>query len=111
MAYFAEISKENFVLRILPIPDEYETDGQNYLANTLGLGGTWLQTSYNSTIRKNFAGVGYFYDIELNAFIAPQPFSSWVLDKSNCQWNAPSPYPNDGKAYIWNETDLSWEPL
>jgi hypothetical protein len=79
----------------------------------------WIQTSYNThagvhtqggtPLRKNYAGVGYSYDNELDAFIPPKPFDSWVLDEDACQWKAPIDYPDDGNAYVWNEQDQQWE--
>lgn len=77
----------------------------------------WVQTSYNTyggqhpegrPLRKNYAGIGYTYDAVRDAFIAPQPFASWLLDEDTCLWNAPVAYPNDGKPYAWNEDTLSW---
>ena len=111
MAHFAEIDNNNTVLRVLVIPDDAEDRGQDYLANDLGLGGTWVQTSYNARIRKNYAGQGFTYDAGRDAFIAPKPFDSWLLDEETCQWNAPVPYPTDGVMYQWNETNLDWEAI
>lgn len=84
----------------------------------------WLQTSYNTRggvhygpdgepdggtpLRKNYAAIGYSYDRFLDAFIPPKPFPSWVLNENSCLWDAPIPYPNDGKAYVWDEASLSW---
>ena len=75
------------------------------------LGGTWVKTSYNATIRKNYAGVGYSYDTGRNAFIPPKPYESWLLNEETCQWDAPKPCPDsiDGEMWIWNETNLEWE--
>lgn len=80
--------------------------------------GEWIRTSYNTyggqhtlggiPLRKNYAGVGFTYDREKDAFIPPSPFPSWVLDEETCQWNAPSAMPIDGKAYVWNEEQLAW---
>jgi hypothetical protein len=109
MAYFAEINAANEVIQVLSVSDAQEHRGQEFLSNDVGLGGTWIQTSYNSTIRKNFAGIGYTYNLELDAFIAPKPFESWVLDEETCKWIAPSPYPEDDFNYAWNEETLSWE--
>ena len=67
-----------------------------------------MQTSYNANFRKNFAGAGFSYDSELDAFIAPKPFESWELDEDTCQWVAPIAYPADGKIYKWEEESLSW---
>jgi hypothetical protein len=71
-------------------------------------GGVWLQTSYNGTIRKNYAGVGYTYDSTRDAFISPKPFASWTLNETTCRWDAPIPYPTDDKRYSWNEEQLAW---
>jgi hypothetical protein len=87
MAYFAEISLNNIVLRVLVVPDSEEHRGQEYLANDIGLGGTWIQTSYNNNIRKNYAGIGFTYDEALDAFIPPKCHTEAVLDESICQWN------------------------
>ena len=108
MAHFAEIDSDNIVLRVVVVPNEHETNGQDYLANEIGLGGTWIQTSYNNNIRKNYAGVGYTYDSTRDAFIAPQRFPSWVLNEDTCQWEAPVPYPTDGKYYDWDEATVNW---
>jgi hypothetical protein len=79
----------------------------------------WIQTSYNThagvhrydgtPLRKNYAGVGYIYDIDLDAFIPPKPFDSWILDEDICHWKAPVEYPSDGNLYIWNEENQEWE--
>jgi hypothetical protein len=87
MAHFAEISLNNIVLRVLVVPDSEEHRGQEYLANDIGLGGTWIQTSYNNNIRKNYAGIGFTYDEALDAFIPPKCHTEAVLDESTCQWN------------------------
>ena len=80
--------------------------------------GEWIQTSYNTyggvhrlggtPLRKNYAGVGFTYDKERDAFIPPQPFPSWTLNEDSCLWEAPSPYPSDGKIYVWDEPTTSW---
>lgn len=82
------------------------------------LEGVWVQTSYNtyggvhllggSPLRKNYAGIGYTYDRERDAFIPPQPFASWALNEDTCLWGAPTPHPDDGKAYKWDEETTSW---
>lgn len=69
-----------------------------------------VRTSYNGNIRKNYAGIGYSYDEGLDAFIAPKPFESWILDEETAQWVAPVAYPTDGLIYGWNEEELDWEP-
>ena len=111
MAHFAEIDNDNKVVRVLVVPDEQEHRGQDFLANDLGLGGTWIQTSYNARIRKNYAGIGFDYDQSRDAFIAPKPFDSWLLDEETCQWKAPIDYPTDGIMYQWNEDKKDWEAI
>ena len=106
MAHFAEIDENNIVLRVLVTDNDYPNEGYDWLVENLG--GTWVQTSYNATIRKNFAGIGYTYDAERDAFIAPQPFESWVLDEDTCRWEAPVAYPTDGEIYTWDEATESW---
>jgi hypothetical protein len=119
MAHFAEIDENNIVLRVLVVDDLHESNGQNFLADTLGLGGTWLKTSYNTQagvhinggtpFRKNYAGIGYIYDETLDAFIAPKPFPSWVLNEESCVYEAPVAMPTDGAHYTWNEETTSWD--
>ena len=111
MAHFAQIDENNIVTQVLVVPDNAEDRGQDYLANDLGLGGTWVQTSYNNRIRKNYAGVGFTYDAVRDAFIAPKPFDSWVLDEDTCRWEAPVAYPTDGVMYKWNEDKKDWEAI
>lgn len=87
MAYFAQINDSNIVISVLAVPDSKEHRGQEFLANDLGLGGTWIQTSYNNRIRKNYAGIGYTYDATRDAFIPPKPTDGdWQLDDETCQW-------------------------
>jgi hypothetical protein len=72
------------------------------------LSGTWVQTSYNSSIRKNYAGIGYTYDSSKDAFIAPKPFASWTLNNTTCKWEAPVVFPTDEKNYMWDEDTTNW---
>lgn len=119
MAHFAEIDENNIVLRVLVIPDEEEDRGQDFLANDLQLGGTWLKTSYNTRAgvhilggtpyRKNYAGIGFTYDVSRDAFIPPQPFPSWLLNEETANWYPPVPHPEDDNYYNWNEENLSWD--
>jgi len=119
MAHFAEIDENGVVLRVLVVDNAQENDGQNFLANTLGLGGTWVKTSYNTIggvhtsggtpFRKNYAGVGYTYDSVRDAFIAPKPYPSWVLNEESCVYEAPVAKPTDGAIYTWNEETTSWD--
>ena len=109
MAHFAEVDSNNTVVRVLVVPDEQEHRGQDFLANELGLGGTWVQTSYNGRIRKNYAGIGYTYSEQHDAFIAPKPYESWLLNEDTCHWEAPVAYPTDGLMYEWDETITDWK--
>ena len=89
MAHFAEIDKNNIVIRVLVVHNDDEHRGADFLANDLGLGGIWIQTSYNANIRKNFAGVGFTYDSVRDAFIAPEPVGNLGFDEETCQWIMP----------------------
>lgn len=86
MAHFAEIV-DSVVARVLVVPDAQEHRGHDFLANDLGLGGTWVQTSYNAKIRKHYAGIGYSYDSKLDAFIPPKCHDEAVLNEENCDWS------------------------
>lgn len=118
MAHFAKIdSQTNLVLEVnvvnnndiqnLPFP-ESEPVGIEFLQPWNSLNTYWKQTSYNKSFRKNYAGIGYVYDIDRDAFIAPKPFASWILNETTCCWESPIPYPNDGKIYNWNEDTKTW---
>lgn len=118
MAHFAELDGDHIVTRVIVVNNnelldefgvEQEMIGRQFCVNLLG--GTWVQTSYNGNIRKNFAGIGYTYDVQKDAFIPPKPFNSWVLNEDTCQWEAPIPYPDDGKIYSWDEDTTSWIEL
>ena len=122
MAHFAEINEENIVTRVLVVDNSEEDNGQVFLAETLGLGGTWLKTSYNTQggvhsnggtpFRKNYAGIGYTYDSGRDAFIPPKPYASWVLNEDKCLWDAPTPMPvEEGKMFRWVEEDLNWQEI
>jgi hypothetical protein len=109
MAHWAELDKNNKVLRVT-VGDNNDTNGdEGYSWLIENLGGRWLKTSYNASIRKHFAGVGFTYDDGLDAFIPPKPFESWLLDEETCQWQAPVPYPKDDLAYYWDESSTNWE--
>ena len=115
MAHFAEIDANNIVLRVVVVDNKDTADAQGNEKEHIGaaflerlLGGTWVQTSYNGKIRKNYAGIGYAFDATRDAFIPPKPFASWVLVEETCQWQAPVPYPTDGKRYSWDEATTSW---
>lgn len=109
MAHFAEIDENNIVTRVLVVDNSLEHRGADFLCIDLGLGGNWIQTSYNGNIRKQYAGIGYKYDSNADVFIVPQPYPSWTLDQ-NFDWQAPTPKPNNGEWY-WNEENLKWQPL
>lgn len=109
MAHFAKV--ENNIVTQVIVADTKEWCETN-------LGGEWVQTSYNTyggvhtdggkPLRKNYAGVGYTYDRKKDAFIPPQPFQSWSLNKDTCLWEAPIPHPEDGKLYGWDELKVAW---
>ena len=103
MAHFAEINSNNKVLRVIVVADEHEANGTEWCHNLLG--GTWVQTSYNNRIRKQYAGIGYTYDPDADVFVAPQPYPSWTLD-ANHDWQPPTPKPEGD--YSWNEEELEW---
>ena len=115
MAHFAGIDATDTVVRVLVVPDDQEHRGQEYLADDLGLGGTWVQTSYNTSgnvhalggtpLHMNYAGIGYSWDG--TGFACPQPHGSWSLDE-NYVWQPPTPYPDDGNDYDWDEDTVSW---
>jgi len=110
MAHYAFIDDSNMVTEVIVGKDEIETiEGlipEEWYGNFRGQ--KCVRTSYNGKIRKNFAGVGFTYDKTRDAFIAPKPFESWILDEETCRWNAPVPYPADGKSYQWDESTTSW---
>ena len=116
MAYFAQLDASNIVTQVIAVSDEHcadpapdnEQDGIAYLT-ALGLGDNWIQTSFNSNFRKQFAGIGYTYDADADVFISPQPYPSWSLD-SHYEWQPPTPYPSAGK-WQWNEESMSWVEL
>lgn len=111
MSHWAELDTQNIVTRVLvgdnndPAGDE----GYQWLINNLG--GRWVKTSYNAAFRKNYAGIGFTYDEERDAFIPPQPFPSWIMNDDTCQWEAPIPRPSDGELYAWNEETNSWDTI
>jgi hypothetical protein len=119
MAHFAELGENNVVLQVIVVDNkdikdtfgvEQEEIGIAFCRNLLG--GTWKQTSYNASFRKNYAGVGYTYDSVRDAFLPPKTYPSWVLNEATCQWEAPVPKPDDvdfpTRYYRWQEETLSW---
>jgi hypothetical protein len=116
MAHFAELDANNVVLQVIVIDNEDTADANGVEKEHIGaafcerlFGGTWKQTSYNGNIRKNYAGIGYAYDGQRDAFIPPQPYPSWILVEETCQWTAPVPMPTDDQMYSWNESAQAWE--
>jgi len=109
MAHFAKLNSENVVDQVVVVHNNDAPDEATGIAflNSLFGNATWVQTSYNGNIRKNYAGVGYVYDSQRDAFIPPQPFPSWVINEESCQWEAPTPMPTDG-IYHWDEATTSW---
>jgi hypothetical protein len=117
MAHFAKLDGNNVVLEVTVINNiemltadniESEMMGVAFLIRWSGGYSNWKQTSYNGKIRKNFAGVGYTYDAQRDAFIPPKPFPSWTLNEDTCLWEPPVAYPTDGKRYQWDEETTSW---
>jgi hypothetical protein len=109
MSHWAEIDTDNKVLRVLVGDNNDPAGDEGYQWLIDNLGGTWIKTSYNNRIRKQYAGIGYTYDLVNDVFIQPQPFASWSLD-NNFDWQPPTPYPNEGFWY-WNEENLEWQQL
>jgi hypothetical protein len=127
MASFAKIGLNNKVIEVLSVVNEVlydsngieqEVNGIDFLTKLTGYP-VWKQTSYNThggvhssggtPLRKNFAGIGYTYDEDRDAFIPKKPFNSWILNEDTCLWNAPVAMPQDNNKYKWNETNLNWE--
>jgi hypothetical protein len=106
MAHWAEIDENNIVVRVLVGDNNDPAGDEGYSWLIENLGGRWIQTSYNNRIRKQFAGLGFFYDEENDVFVAPQPFSSWNLDE-NYDWQPPKPRP-EGFFWIWDEEIGEW---
>lgn len=112
MSHFAQIDENNTVIQVIVVEQDVIDTG------LFGTPSSWIQTSYNThggqhllggtPLRKNYAGIGYTYDSTRDAFIAPKPFPSWVLNEDTCQWEAPTPMPTDDKIYNWDEEATSW---
>jgi len=115
MAHFAQLDENNVVTQVIVVGNKDCADANGVEKESIGiafcerlLGGTWKQTSYNGTIRKNYAGIGYTYNADIDAFVPPKPFTSWTLNNDTAQWEAPTPMPQDGKMYNWDEATTSW---
>jgi hypothetical protein len=120
MAHFAKLDENNVVLEVHCVNNielltseghESEAMGYAFLVRWSGGYSRWKQTSYNGTIRKNYAGVGYTYDSGRDAFIPPKPYPSWTLNESTCLWDCPVAMPTEGGSYTWNEINQSWDAI
>lgn len=118
MAHFAEIDQFGKVKRVIVVSNTDTSDASGVEKEHIGaafcerlFGGTWKQTSYNGNFRKNYAGIGYTYDADIDAFVPPRPWASWVLNQDTAQWQAPVPMPNDGQSYQWDEATTSWRAM
>ena len=110
MSHFARVNAYGLVDQVIVAEQDF--------INTLPDAGSWVQTSYNThggqhvlggtPLRKNYAGVGFKFDVQRDAFIPPQPYPSWALNEDTCLWDAPTPMPQDGKFYVWDEPTTSW---
>lgn len=111
MAHYAFLDNDNIVTEVITGIEETELieglDTETWYGNLRNQ--VCKRTSYNGNIRKNYAGIGFTYDPERDAFIAPKPLASWVLNEETARWEAPIPYPTDGFTYLWNESNLAWE--
>ena len=123
MAHFAKI-ENNVVTQVIVVANKDTADANGVEKEYIGaafceklFGGTWKQTSYNGNIRKNYAGIGYTYNADIDAFVPPKPFASWVLNNDTAQWEAPTPMPEDAgtgeppKMYSWDEATTSWKEM
>jgi hypothetical protein len=118
MAHFAQLDDNNVVTQVIVVANEEllldgvesETKGVIFCKSLFGEDTNWKQTSYNGTIRKNYAGIGYTYDVANDYFYAPQPYPSWTLD-ADAIWQPPVAMPTDDKMYTWNEETLSWDEV
>ena len=115
MAHFAQLDSNNVVTQVIVVGNKDTADANGVEKESIGVafcerlfGGNWKQTSYNGSIRKNYAGVGYTYNVSLDAFVPPKPYASWVMNNYTAQWDAPTPMPTDDKKYSWDEATTSW---
>ena len=120
MANFAKLDENNIVLQVNVVNNnelfdengvEQEQRGIDFLVNWSAGYPYWKQTSYNGNMRKNYAGIGYTYRADIDAFVPPQPFASWILNSNTAQWEPPTPMPTDGKMYSWDEATTSWTEI
>ena len=119
MATFAKIGLNSKVIESLSVHNDVLKDANGMEQEALGIDfltkltgwAIWRQTSYNNNMRKNHAGIGHSYDEERDAFIPPKPYPSWLLDEDTCLWDSPTPYPDDGNKYEWNESTKGWDEV
>jgi len=117
MAHFARLDENNVVTQVVVVSNQQMLDDNGFENEQLGKDicnkicglGNWIQTSYNNKFRVRYAGIGYTYDPERDAFIAPKPFTKWVFNEETCEWKAPKPYPIDDKQYVWDDNLEEWE--
>lgn len=105
MSHFARIDENNIVTDVIVGDNSMPNEGHDWIVSRFG--GTWIQTSYSGSFRKRFAGIGYSYNEELDAFLEPKPYNSWVLNQETASWEAPVPRPEEG-VYVWDESTVSW---
>jgi len=121
MAHFCQLDENNVVTQVIVVDNKDCADATGVEKESIGiafcerlLGGTWKQTSYNGTFRKNYAGLGYTYNADIDAFVPPKPYASWLLNETTAQWEAPVAMPEDAgtgeppKRYQWDEATTSW---
>jgi hypothetical protein len=111
MGRFVRLDENNIVIQGVVVADEVavdESSGISYLRTIYDSNFTWRQT-YKDKTRKNYAGIGYKYDSTRDAFIPPQPFTSWTLNDATCRWEPPTVHPDDGKMYNWDEDNTEWK--
>ena len=112
MAHFAKLGIGNIIETVEVVSNDIATTEQagiDFLNNLHGSRDVWKQTSYNGNTRKNYAGIGYTYDEDRDAFIPPKPYASWILNEDTCLWEAPSAMPDDDNKYTWNESTTTWD--
>jgi hypothetical protein len=116
MAHFAKLDENNMVTQVIVVSNKDTSDADGVEKEYIGIafcerlfGGKWKQTSYNGNFRKNYAGIGYTYNPDIDGFVPPQPYPSWVLNNVTAQWEAPVPMPQDDDFYLWNEGSQSWD--
>ena len=113
MAHYAFLDENSIVTEVIVGIDETELiegkDPETWYGEFRGQ--RCVRTSYNANIRKNYAGIGFTYDESKDAFIPPKPFDSWILNEETCNWEPPVAYPEDGKYYVWNEEQMSWQEI